>query len=148
MSQAVFVAPLTPARIKYGLLILRVIVGIVFIAHGAQKVFEQTLPGVTQFFTQINAPLPEITAPFISYLEFVGGILLVLGLLTPLVTALFAIDMLGAMVLVHMPNGFFAQGGGYEFVLVLAAASAALFLTGPGALALDEMFFKRNRSRS
>lgn len=148
MSQAVFVAPLTPARINYGLLILRVVVGIVFVVHGAQKVFEQTIPGVAQFFAQINAPLPQITAPFIAYLEFGGGILLILGLLTPFVSALLAFDMLGAIFLVHLPNGFNASAGGYEFVLTLAAASAALALTGPGALALDNVFFQRDRSRT
>lgn len=148
MSQAVFVAPLTPARIKYGLLILRVVVGIVFAVHGAEKVFEQTVPGVAQFFGQIGAPLPQITAPFIAYLEFGGGILLILGLLTPLVAALLAFDMLGAIFLVHLPNGFSASNGGYEFVLTLFAASAALALTGPGAFALDDVFFKRNRSRN
>ncbi len=147
MSQAVFVAPVTPARIKYGLLILRVVVGIVFVVHGAQKVFEQTVPGVAQFFSQIGAPLPQITAPFIAYLEFGGGILLILGLLTPLVAGLLAGNMLGAIVLVHFPNGFYASNGGYEFVLTLLGASLALLLTGPGALALDGVFFKRSRSR-
>lgn len=148
MSQAVFVAPLTPSRIKYGLLILRLVVGIVFLVHGAQKVFEQTVPGVTQFFGQIGAPLPQYSAPLVSYLELGGGILLILGLLTPLVAALFAADMLGAIFLVHLPNGFSAMNGGYEFVLTLFAASVALALTGPGALALDDILFKRNRSRS
>lgn len=148
MSQAVFVAPLTPSRIKYGLLILRLVVGIVFVVHGAQKVFQQTIPGVTQFFTQIGAPMPTMTAPLVSYLELGGGILLILGLLTPVVALLFAADMLGAIFLVHLPNGFSAMNGGYEFVLTLFAASVALALTGPGAFALDEVFFRRNRSRS
>ena len=78
MSQTVFVAPLTPARIKYGLFVLRVVVGIVFVMHGAQKVFQQTVPGVTQFFTQIGAPLPSVTAPLVSYLELTAVRLAVL----------------------------------------------------------------------
>jgi putative oxidoreductase len=151
MSQTVFVAPLTPARIKYGLFVLRVFVGIVFVMHGAQKVFQQTVPGVTQFFTQIGAPLPSVTAPLVAYLELGGGILLILGLLTPFVASLLALDMLGAIFLVHLPAGFFLtmQGAdGYEFVLTLFAASVALALAGAGAFSLDDVFFKRSRSRN
>lgn len=142
----VTVNPATPApsRLALGLTVLRVVVGVVFLVHGYQKLFQMGIPGVTGFFTQIGAPLPQLTAPLVSVLEFGGGLALILGLLTPVVAALLAADMLGAMLLVHLPNGFNADGGGYEFVLTLLGASLALALTGPGAYALDRV---RNRSR-
>ncbi len=133
-------APATVTRLAVGLAILRVVVGVVFVVHGYDKFFNSGIPGVTGFFTQIGAPLPGITAPLVSLLEFGGGIALILGLLTPLVAILLAADMLGALFLVHLPAGFFAQSGGYEFVLTLFGASLALALTGPGAYALDALF--------
>lgn len=135
----------TASRLSLGLAVLRVVVGVVFLVHGYQKLFLMGIPGVTGFFTQIGAPLPGVTAPLVSVLEFAGGIALILGLLTPAVAALLAVNMLGAILLVHLPNGFSASEGGYEFVLTLLAASLALALTGPGAYALDTVF-RRGRS--
>lgn len=137
-------ATTAPSRLALGLAVLRVVVGVVFLVHGYQKLFQMGIPGVTGFFTQIGAPLPQLTAPLVSVLEFGGGLALILGLLTPVVAALLAADMLGAMLLVHLPNGFNAADGGYEFVLTLLGASLALALTGPGAYALDRVL---NRSR-
>ena len=80
MSQVIVTDSAAPSsRLSLGLAVLRVVVGIVFAVHGYQKLFVQTVPGVTGFFTQINAPLPGITAPLVSVLEFVGGIMLGLG---------------------------------------------------------------------
>ncbi len=104
------------------------------------------IPGVSGFFTQIGAPLPQLTAPLVSVLEFGGGLALILGLLTPVVAALLAADMLGAILLLHLPNGFYATDGGYEFVLTLFGASLALALTGPGAYALDAVLGRARRS--
>lgn len=137
----------TPSRLDLGLAVLRVLVGLVFLVHGYQKLFVMGMGGVTEFFTQVGAPLPGVSAPLVSVLEFAGGIALILGVLTPIVVALFAADMLGAIFLVHLPNGFSASEGGYEFVLTLLAASVALALTGPGAYALDAAF-RRGRSAS
>ncbi len=148
MTDSVTVTKPTPTvtRLALGLTLLRVIVGIVFVFHGYDKLFNSGIAGTTGFFTQIGAPLPGVTAPLVAVLEFAGGIALILGLLTPVVGALLAIDMLGAIFLVHLPAGFSAANGGYEFVLTLFAASLALALTGPGAYALDAMF-ARGRPR-
>lgn len=139
-------APQTPSRLSLGLAVLRVVVGVVFLVHGYQKLFQTGIPGVTGFFTQIGAPLPQLAAPLISVLEFGGGLALILGLLTPVVAVLLAADMLGAMLLVHLPNGFNAADGGYEYVLILLGASLALALTGPGAYALDRVLGRSRRS--
>lgn len=135
----------TPSRLSFGLAVLRVVIGVVFLVHGYQKLFVMGIGGVTGFFTQIGVPLPQLTALLVSVLEFGGGLALILGLLTPVVAALLAADMLGAMVLVHLPNGFNAADGGYEFVLTLLGASLALALTGPGAYALDAVLGRSRR---
>ena len=134
-------------RAGLGLAILRVVVGIVFIAHGAQKFFQFGIPGTIGAFTQMGVPLPGITAPLVSALELGGGVLLVLGLLTPLVALLLAIDMLAAILLVHLPAGFFLPNG-YEFALTLMSACLALVLAGPGAAAVDNVLFERRRTAS
>ena len=126
---------ITSNSASLGLAVLRVVVGIVFIYHGYDKFFTSGIAGTTGFFTQIGAPLPGLAAPLVAVLEFAGGIALILGLFTRPIAGLLAINVLAAaLFLVHLPNGFWAQNGGYEFVLTLAAASLALVLTGPRSL--------------
>ncbi len=132
-------------RLALGLTILRVIIGIIFLAHGAQKFFEYSIPGTIGAFTQMGVPLANIAAPLVATVELVGGLALVLGVFTRPVAALLAIDMLAALFLVHLSAGFFLPSG-YEFVLALAAAVIALTLTGPGAFALDNLLPKRSNS--
>ena len=120
-----------------GLLVLRLVIGGVFAAHGAQKVFEYTLPGTVQAFAGMGAPLPEIAGPVIAFLELIGGILLVAGLFTRPVGVLLAADMAGAIVLVHLGNGIWVGDGGWEFAAVLGAAALALAFTGAGRYGLD-----------
>jgi putative oxidoreductase len=95
----------------------------------------------------MGVPLPAISAPLVAGLELVGGVLLLLGLLTRPVALLLAIDMLVAMLLVHLPNGFFLPQG-IEFTLILLAGSLALVMTGPGALSLDAVLANRRRARA
>lgn len=119
------------------LAILRIVTGIIFIAHGAQKLFINGMAGTTQGFSGMGIPLAEVTGPLVALVEFVGGIALVLGLFSRLAASLLAVTMLGAMLMVHVPNGFFLPGG-IEFTLALLAASAAIALGGPGSMSLDD----------
>ncbi len=128
-----------------GIAILRVITGVTFAAHGYQKLFVYRMAGVQGAFTRMGAPMPAITGPLIAYLEFVGGIALIIGLLTRLVALGLALDMLGAILLVHLANGFFLPTG-YEFVLMLFAASMALLFGGPGSLSVDSIIASKSSS--
>lgn len=128
-----------------GLLVLRVVVGIVFFMHGYQKVFGMGVGGVTGFFTSLGIPMPGVAALFVSYLELVGGALLVLGVATRLLGLALAGDMLVALFTVHLSKGFYASDGGYELVLTLAAAAIALALAGPGAYSVDAAVMRRRR---
>jgi len=129
-----------PQRVNAALAILRIVVGTVFIAHGAQKLFVFGLAGVVGAFGQMGVPLPGVSGPAIAFLEFFGGIALVLGLLTQPVALLIAVDMLGAIALVKINKGLI---GGYEFELVLLASALVLALAGAGEYSLDRMLAAR-----
>jgi putative oxidoreductase len=125
------------SRTALGIAVLRIITGVVFLVHGAQKLFSFHFSGVTGMFQHLGIPLPHIAAIVVTLVEFIGGIALILGLLTSWFALLLAIDMAVAIFKVHLHNGFFSSKGGYEYPLTLLAASIVLALAGSGALALQ-----------
>ncbi len=137
----------TPRQVDLGLLVLRLALGIVFLVHGGQKLFVFGLAGVTGGFTQMGVPMPGVTAPLVALVEFGGGVALVLGLLTRLAALGIAADMLGAMLLVHLPNGFFLPTG-YEYALLLCLQAVTLIITGAGAYSMDARIGGRSRAPS
>jgi putative oxidoreductase len=139
--------PPNPAsRVDAALAVLRVVVGAIFIAHGAQKLFVIGLAGITGGFGQMGVPLPAVTAPVVSVLEFFGGLALLLGVQTRVAAAGLALDMLGAMVFVHIKNGFFLPSG-IEFPLSLFGSAITLALAGAGNYSLDRVLAERPGTR-
>jgi putative oxidoreductase len=116
-----------------GLAVLRIVVGIVFLMHGYQKLFKFGFHGVAAMFGHMGIPLPAVSAIIVTLVEFVGGILLITGLATRIPALLNAIDMLVAIAVVHGRHGFFSQSGGVELPLTLLAATICLVLSGGGA---------------
>jgi len=132
----------TTTRTQTALTMLRVVVGTIFVAHGAQKLFVFGLAGVSGMFGQIGIPLPEITGPLVALLEFFGGLALAVGLLTRWAALGLAFNMLGAALLVHAKGGFFLPSG-IEFTLALGAATTAFAIMGAGEYSLDYVLVRR-----
>lgn len=127
-------------------LIGRVGLGVIFMVHGYQKLAQWGIGGTSAAFAQMGVPAPTLSAWYAGVVELVGGAALVIGLALPLVGVLLALDMVGALVTVHLSQGFFAASNGYEYVLALAVASFAIGFNG-GAFALDRAL-SRKRTRA
>ncbi len=130
----------TPAQQRLGITLLRGIIGVVFLAHGLQKVAVMGMPAVAAFMEQTGIPLPMASAILVTAVETLCGLALMLGLVTRWAAIPLAIDMLVAMAVVHLPAGFFLPNG-IEYTLTLLAGCLALSLLGPGAFALDNVMF-------
>ena len=124
----------------------RVGLGVVFVAHGAQKLFTWGLSGTADAFAGMGVPAPHASALFATLVELVGGSALVLGVAVPVAGVLLALDMLGAFLLVHVSKGVFVDGGGFELVAALGAAALVLAATGAGRLSVDHAIGSRLRA--
>ena len=127
----------------WGVAVLRVIVGVVFVAHGVQKLFGFGLAALAGFLGQQGFPLPTMAAAVLIAAELGGGLALVLGLFTRWAAVPLAFAMLMATLSVHLKAGFFAPNG-FEYTLTLLAATIALALAGSGRLALDAVRARRS----
>jgi len=130
-----------------GLLLIRVVVGVVFVAHGWQKLAVDGLAATQAGFAGMGIPLASVAAPVAAVTEIAAGAALIVGFATRVAAVLLAVTAVVAIVAVHLPNGFFSTTGGIEYVLVLAATAIALALTGPGRLALDALVVRGRRAR-
>ncbi len=126
----------------WGITVMRVVVGIVFLLHGGQKLFIWGFGGVAAFMGQIGIPAPMLAAFVVTLVEFLGGLALLLGPFTRWVAIPLAVNMCVAILTVHLPAGFFLPKG-YEFALTLLAANVALALLGSGEASLDRLFDHR-----
>jgi putative oxidoreductase len=127
----------------YGILFLRVIVGLVLAAHGTQKLFGwwggHGIRGTGGFFAGLRFRMPMQMAVLAGMGE-TSGVLFALGLVTPFAALLMASTMVVAVGSVHIKNGLFVGNGGYEYNLVLATVAVAVAATGPGRFSLDRAF--------
>ncbi|MGJ6965730.1 DoxX family protein [Streptosporangium sp. G11] len=131
---------------SYALLLARIALGVIFVFHGAQKFLTMGLAQTTASFEASGIPLAAVAAPAVAVIEVVGGIAFILGAALPLFGFLLTLVMLGAIVFVHLANGFSVREGGYEFVLALAAGTLAVAFSGGGALAVDTLWQRRRQS--
>lgn len=133
---------ITASHAGYGITLLRIVAGLTFAAHGAQKLFGwfggYGLSGTGQWMESIGLAPGFLMALLAGSGEFFGGLALIVGLLVRPASAVLAVAMLVAIFAVHIGNGFFMSNNGYEYALVLMAISLALLSEGGGRLSLDE----------
>ena len=126
---------------EYAFLVIRLVIGLLFVGHGAQKLFGWFggggIDGTTKFFEKLEIYPPSAWAVVTGLAETLGGLGLALGLLTPIAAAVLIGTMLTAIIKVHGKNGLWNNNGGFEYNLVLLTVAAAIGLAGPGAYALD-----------
>lgn len=130
-------------RAGYGLTVLRVIVGIAFIAHGSQKLFGAFggygLEGTAQYMESLGLTPGYLMALLSGSAEFFGGLGLLLGLLARPAAALVTVLLLVAIFTVHISHGFFMANNGYEYALALLGGALAVLIEGAGRLSLDRL---------
>ncbi len=127
-------------------LILRIPIGVIFIAHGGQKLFGlfggYGLEGTAKWMASIGLEPGYLMALMAGSAELFGGLALILGLLVRPAALVLSVTMLVAIFSVHFSNGLFISNKGYEFALALFAASAALVFSGAGRFSLDGIISK------
>jgi putative oxidoreductase len=127
-----------PAR-DWALLLARVLIGVVMFAHGYQKMVINGIGRTTDGFENLSIPLAIVSASFVTVVEFVGSVLLIVGALTPLMCSLMLVIMVGAAVFVHAANGIFISQGGWELVGMIGAGLLTLMAVGPGRYSVDHL---------
>lgn len=135
-----------PVLRDLGLLIGRLALGTVLLAHGLQKLTDVGLDNLTRGFAERGIPLPSLAAHYATWVEILGGLALILGLLVPLAGMLIALDMAGAYWFVHRDNGIFVDEEGFELVLLIGATALLLAATGSGRFGLDALLWRRKGS--
>ncbi|WP_458734903.1 DoxX family protein [Zobellella taiwanensis] len=147
MMNTTFAKTLFGSGAGYAALVLRVPVGLILAAHGAQKLFGwfggYGLEGTGQWMASIGLAPGYLMALLAGSAEFFGGLALVAGLLTRPAALVSAFTMLVAILGVHAGNGLFMANNGYEYALALFAATLALAIQGAGRLALDSLLLAR-----
>ncbi len=130
--------------LDWGILILRLGLGIMFFAHGLQLAFGRFGgPGVSGFAKMLSGlafPAPLFWAFLAAYTTLIGGLFLILGIFTRLAAASLLIFILVAAFKVHLAKGFFMQSGGFEYNFIIACVCVTLIILGPGGFSLIKKF--------
>ncbi|CAH0530507.1 Putative oxidoreductase MhqP [Allocatenococcus thiocycli] len=138
---------ITASNAGFSTLALRIPIGIVFMAHGSQKLFGwfggYGLEGTGQWMASIGLGPGVLMAFLAGSGEFFGGLFILLGLLTRPAATVLSFTMLIAIFSVHFENGLFLANNGYEFGLALLAASVSLIFSGAGKAGLDNLLNKK-----
>ncbi|TKC16398.1 DoxX family protein [Robertmurraya kyonggiensis] len=133
--------------VDIGLLLIRLVIGILFIGHGAQKLFGwfggNGLEGTGGWFESVGIKPGYTMALLAGLVEVLGGVLFAVGLLTPIAGIMIAATMVVSIAKVHGGNGVWAQANGYEYNLTLLAVAIGIALIGPGQYALDSLLFQK-----
>ncbi|MEE9452615.1 MAG: DoxX family protein [Gammaproteobacteria bacterium] len=124
-----------------GPVFIRLFIGLIFMAHGAQKLFGwfdgPGLEGTTQMMVNLGVEPASIMALACASAEFFGGLLLLVGFLTRIASLALIVNMLVAVFAVHLSRGFFISNGGYEFALLLLICALAYLISGAGRFSFD-----------
>ncbi|WP_243977373.1 DoxX family protein [Vibrio natriegens] len=138
---------ITASNAGFSTLALRIPIGIIFMAHGSQKLFGwfggYGLEGTGQWMASIGLGPGVLMAFLAGSGEFFGGLFILLGLLTRPAATVLSFTMLIAIFSVHFENGLFLANNGYEFGLALLAASVSLIFSGAGKAGLDNLLNKK-----
>lgn len=130
----------------WGLVPLRIAVGMVFLLHGGQKLFVFGLPGTADIMGKLGIPLPTLAATIVIAAELLGGLAIILGLYARWAGAALAIEMLVAIPVARLSGGFFAPYG-FEFEFALLGACLTFAAFGTGGASLDRYIAAARRSR-
>lgn len=125
------------------LLLSRILLGVILIAHGWDKFQITGLEGVSGYFDSLGIPAAAVAAPAVALIEIIGGALLILGLFTPIVSIIITVVMVGAALFAHLSNGIFVTNGGWELVGAIAAGTLALAALGAGRYSMDALLDAR-----
>ena len=126
---------------KWGMLPLRIVVGLVFLMHGGQKLFVFGLGGTADIIGKLGVPLPLMAASLVIAVELLGGLAILLGVFARLAGALLAFEIVVAILVARLAGGFFAPYG-YEFELTLLGACLTFASSGPGLMSLEEIWHR------
>jgi putative oxidoreductase len=129
---------------EYGMILLRLVVGLTLAAHGSQKLFGSFggsgTAGTRRFFARLGFRTPLAMALIAGLTELGGGLLFAFGLVTPFAALALTVVMLNAIGTVHWKKGFFNSAGGYEYNLLIIATAVAVTAASPGRFSLDNAF--------
>ena len=128
---------------QWSLTLLRLYLGVMFAFHGYMKLFVAgALPATVSFFSQVGIPMANYSAVLVAFIEFFGGLLLIVGVFTRFSVLVLLVEMLVAFLTVHLQAGFFIspKSYGYEFILLIITSLIIILLNGAGKVSLGKLF--------